>query len=578
MVTTPSGSPYLSRAPAAEPRPAVQHQESLRDTIESVVVAFILAFVFRAFVVEAFVIPTGSMASTLYGEHWTHNCSMCGYEFAVGANRGQSGKLALPHASLPCPNCNWEDPVQVSRDDVESGDRILVLKWPLDLSHIFPALGPKRWDVTVFKDPKDGETNFIKRLVGLPEEVFMIIDGDVFVAKAQQLPAELISRLEVIQELNYQARQARNVPETRALRARMDQMRPGVIRDLRPYLRIQRKTGPSQEALWSVVYDHAHPSRRQRPERGGRSWWQAEPSSGWSVGPGLVSFDGLQQPPSELAFVGKSLEDDHAYNVGLPAESAQARSVTDLRVRFTLFPAGGDGQLRVRLRKFDDTFVASFDADGTVLLSRVRQEQPGGMEVLGRAHLRSLQRGQPLRIEVQNVDYRVLVRVDGREILATTDEQYRPDLAKLLADRWRPARSGERPAEVALSAQRLRMEIKHLAIERDVYYRSPRIQGSLTGGNPWADLPGWGTEENPIYLRSGEYFMLGDNSPASEDGRLWSIVGDHLRSRGPDYQVGTVPEDQLIGKAFFVYWPSGYRPTHVRWGLIPNVGRMRWIH
>jgi len=32
--------------------------ENVKDTIESIVVAFILAFVFRAFIVEAFVIPT----------------------------------------------------------------------------------------------------------------------------------------------------------------------------------------------------------------------------------------------------------------------------------------------------------------------------------------------------------------------------------------------------------------------------------------------------------------------------------------------------------------------------------------
>jgi hypothetical protein len=43
--------------------------------------------------------------------------------------------------------------------------------------------------------------------------------------------------------------------------------------------------------------------------------------------------------------------------------------------------------------------------------------------------------------------------------------------------------------------------------------------------------------------------------------------------------VGTVPGDQLIGNAFFVYWPSGYRPAWAAGiGLIPNFGQMRWIH
>jgi len=75
--------------------------------------------------------------------------------------------------------------------------------------------------------------------------------------------------------------------------------------------------------------------------------------------------------------------------------------------------------------------------------------------------------------------------------------------------------------------------------------------------------------------------MLGDNTSASKDSRLWDVVGPHLKDRGEAFQLGTVPRDQLIGKAFFVYWPSGHRldwlPMFSRWGVVPDVGRMRWI-
>ena len=37
----------------------------IKETITSIIIAFAMAFVFRGFVIEAFVIPTGSMAPTL---------------------------------------------------------------------------------------------------------------------------------------------------------------------------------------------------------------------------------------------------------------------------------------------------------------------------------------------------------------------------------------------------------------------------------------------------------------------------------------------------------------------------------
>ena len=44
--------------------------KQFRDTIEAVVVALLLAFVIRAFVVQAFKIPSGSMLETLQiGDH-----------------------------------------------------------------------------------------------------------------------------------------------------------------------------------------------------------------------------------------------------------------------------------------------------------------------------------------------------------------------------------------------------------------------------------------------------------------------------------------------------------------------------
>src|SRR3954449_1515277 len=82
-----------SPVPAAGPVvPTPQQQEgSIKETIEQILVAFILAFVFRAFVVEAFVIPTGSMAPTLLGAHMRFTCDDCGYQFDVNYNASSQG-------------------------------------------------------------------------------------------------------------------------------------------------------------------------------------------------------------------------------------------------------------------------------------------------------------------------------------------------------------------------------------------------------------------------------------------------------------------------------------------------------
>src|SRR6478609_9248597 len=64
-------------------RKSPQAEGSIKETVESILVAFILAFIFRAFIVEAFVIPTGSMAPTLLGAHMRYRCTDCGYRWDV---------------------------------------------------------------------------------------------------------------------------------------------------------------------------------------------------------------------------------------------------------------------------------------------------------------------------------------------------------------------------------------------------------------------------------------------------------------------------------------------------------------
>jgi len=71
--------------------------------------------------------------------------------------------------------------------------------------------------------------------------------------------------------------------------------------------------------------------------------------------------------------------------------------------------------------------------------------------------------------------------------------------------------------------------------------------------------------------------VLGDNSLISGDARMWDedVV---LPAEGLYVQPGRVPRRFMLGKAFFVYWPAGYRPFNTRFGVVPNFGEMRFIH
>lgn len=59
-------------------------QSGIIENLQSLVVAFVLAMVFRGFVVEGFVIPTGSMAPTLLGQHLKMHSDQTGQDFTVG--------------------------------------------------------------------------------------------------------------------------------------------------------------------------------------------------------------------------------------------------------------------------------------------------------------------------------------------------------------------------------------------------------------------------------------------------------------------------------------------------------------
>ena len=127
-----------------------------------------------------------------------------------------------------------------------------------------------------------------------------------------------------------------------------------------------------------------------------------------------------------------------------------------------------------------------------------------------------------MRLELCNVDYRVFLRVNGREVVATTDAQYAPDVARLLQDRTRDVPL----PQAKIRAGRRQCRVEHLALARDVFYLNSQ---TWTGGQLWAD------PDRPVELGDDEYFVLGDNSFISGDARTWTEWS------GVDYKPSTSP-------------------------------------
>src|SRR5690348_16217397 len=72
-----TAAPAIRTAPKG-PGPG-EMKDGTREVIETIVFVVVLVLLLKTFLAEAFVIPTGSMATTLLGYHLDVTCDMCGY-------------------------------------------------------------------------------------------------------------------------------------------------------------------------------------------------------------------------------------------------------------------------------------------------------------------------------------------------------------------------------------------------------------------------------------------------------------------------------------------------------------------
>src|SRR5690606_38380517 len=121
--TAPAAAP-AAKPPAGEKKaPAhAEHRDTLREIVETVVFVVVLVLLLQLFVAQAFVIPTGSMATRMFGHHTWVTCSECGYEFAVNAS--DEVETNQPVLSYTCPNCRYYSGRE-GLPSPSSGDRVI---------------------------------------------------------------------------------------------------------------------------------------------------------------------------------------------------------------------------------------------------------------------------------------------------------------------------------------------------------------------------------------------------------------------------------------------------------------------
>lgn len=568
-------------APRAE---AARPAESYRETIESIVVAFMLALVIRGFAAEAFVIPTGSMAPTLMGRHKEVECPQCGMTFTVNAaDEPRSGRQV---AFGTCSNCR----VRTQVDDLPSfnGDRILVMKFPYDLSFLPLADRPSRWDVVVFHYPEAPEQNYIKRLVGLPGEELMIHGGNLF--------SRPIDRDEPFRVLRKPLRHLRAM----LIPVYDDRYRAIALKDKPDW----QRWAPLETDDWSEPKDQqgTFVSSAENPSR--VSWLRYR-----HVIPDQDQWRSLlrgQEP--DRAPVPSLIDDFSSYNtnqgkneIGSPP-MVEPHWVGDLSLEFELEVGSQRGQVIIELIEAGISNRCTIDlAEGQAMLTRdgttLGAPQQCGIDGPGR-----------YRVSFSNIDDRLTLWVDGRtpfgEGIAYEIDRTEP-LPPTTADL----------APVGIGVEGAQVQVSGLVLQRDIYYTLMPNASDLQGFGTLRSLdeyrwlrsamsdPSQFSElarldpPRTFPIQAGRYMMMGDNSPRSKDSRAWSRLeaeGIYYDDLNRFWQIGPwsdldrapheVPEELIVGKAFFVYWPHG-RPfgpdirvsRDFRIPFRPYLERMHWI-
>ncbi len=575
---------------------------SVRETFEAFVIAILLALLFRAFEAEAFIIPTGSMAPSLQGQHKDLSCQECGHQYRVGV------KEEVDVAGTTCPICHYTTRMSIREAShvTNNGDRILVNKFIYDFKE------PERFDVIVFKNPNIAKQNYIKRLIGLPGDNILIENGDIFTMQkrpdggydktiARKPSHKVLHTVEAISDTNHIAHDLEVTQWPLQWLQRSgeanwtSQIGDGVTytATARPeisWLKF-RNDGP-EEKDWANILEMAkngdvfksppHPGRLINDYVTYNDYTMAMPrNENQRFFPIGLKVDGVS--PKNKNFIqayhkGLHWVGDIGFEADVEIKSGSGSLFFDIvegGAHYQMAVDTRSGKLELSAQRpanpVSDSVITFQDADGNPIETPTAQT--------------SITRPGSYHIRIINADDKIHLWINGSLIDFPGCTYTRTDIPV-------PHYSEQDPADLeplGIGCQNLDVVIDRIKVMRDIYFISkidPSDMTNETGFDPATIIE---TMRNPTRWKSegarrlftakkgvnqpmfqlldtddpakDQFLPMGDNSAESLDGRVWS---------GPRY----FERDLLIGRAIVVFWPHTLSAPIP---YLPNFGRMTFI-
>jgi signal peptidase I len=234
-----------------------------------------------------------------------------------------------------------------------------------------------------------------------------------------------------------------------------------------------------------------------------------------------------------------------------------------------------DGRATLSLTQADGTPGRFADDDG----SQSREQAQGETPVRGPGRY---------RVRLANVDDELTLWVDGSVVKFDGPTTYAPPIAEV--PQWSRAEASDlTPA--GIGGDGVALDVKRLQVKRDIYYIAVDFGKADTFGlqdydirfapfeirdvleNPRESLQDHPASFHRLFasrrtvdfpLAADQFFALGDNSPQSQDARMWDTRDRHY-----------VHRKYLLGKALFIYWPHAKKFGPIP--FIPNFERMGFV-